>query len=113
MGSGEWLGLLAAIFAGSIASVITAWVARPKTRAEATAANSSASVGISGDARQWAQFHADRAERAEIKADIAEKRLDALERHFGLLVTYNQRLQAEVQRLGGHVPPLPEELRKL
>jgi hypothetical protein len=66
--------------AGSIVvAYITSRATRPKVNAEATAATTGGEVAISGDAREWAKTFAERADRAESKAQAAEERADAAE----------------------------------
>lgn len=55
-------------------SLITAYFARPKTKAEAENLQASTSVSVSGDARAWSQMFVERTQAAEVRSDKAEER---------------------------------------
>lgn len=110
MNSGQVLTLIAALFAGSIASVITGILARPKTRAEAGATAAVGEVAISGDAREWARQFAEQAAAANTRAQAAEDRCDAIEHRLDVAIAYIRQLQREVVAVGGHPPVPPPEL---
>lgn len=102
--------LLAAVFAGALTSLITGWLARPKTKADAGLAVATGEVAISGDAREWAREFAARAARAEEKATAAEQRVDGIENKLDIAIRHIRDQQREIERLGGHPLPVPPEL---
>lgn len=106
----EYLGLvLAAAVTGALATLVTGWLARPKTKADAQAVKVTADVAMSSEAREWAVLWMKKAEDAEHKAEEAEKRIDELERRVDRLVRLIRSQQREIQRLGGTVA-IPADL---
>lgn len=130
--STQILALILAIFGGAGASLITGWLTRPKTKADAGLAIATGEVAISGDAREWAREFASRAAAAEARAgaaetrasaaedradaadqryDAADQRCDEIERKFDLLVGYTRLLQRELGAVSDHpIQPPPPEL---
>lgn len=97
--------VLVAVLGGSLASLITAYATRPKTKAEAQNLNAAASVSVSADVREWSLMFVKRAEQAELRADAAEKRADAaeqkvddLETRFILAYGYMRSLREDMRR---------------
>lgn len=110
------ISLLGLVFS----SLVAAWLARPKTKAEADNLNAAASVSVSADAREWARDFAQRAERAEERAihaeqraETADERCDELE--AGLIECYHLvRQMRDHYRQHGETPPaLPVRLEAL
>ena len=113
-------GLLIAVFGGAASSLAAGYFARPKTKGEAAAANATADVTMSGDAREWANFWAQKAQEAESKnaaceekADAAEKRTEQVEKDRNDLVDYIRVLEAEMERTDTRLPPISVRLRNI
>jgi len=114
--------VLLAVVGGAGASIITGLFGMPQVRAGAKATEATGEVAISGDAREWAKTFADRAERAEARADKADERADAVEQELedckqrceavetrlDNWMAYARRLQVALERQNIAVPPPPE-----
>lgn len=118
--------IILAVIAATGASFATAIATRPKTRAEANAADLGAAVNVSADAREWvkkfeeradksdakAQAAQERADHAEDRADECERRMNAVERDFADLARYTL-IVLEHWGIDGPPPPMPASLMKL
>jgi folate-dependent phosphoribosylglycinamide formyltransferase PurN len=109
--------VLVAVLGGSLASLITAYATRPKTKAEAQNLNAAAGVSISADIREWSQMFVSRTEAAERRADQAEHRaneaeskVDDIEARLILVYGYVRSLREEMKRHALTPPPPPPEL---
>ena len=119
MTTDHFAALLIALFGGSIASIAAGFFSRPKTRAEATQADASASVSLSADAREWAQLWMKKAEDAEARARIeaakveeVEARLDRLERILSIALKHLKEHRNVIAQLDGELPDLPDDLKE-
>lgn len=118
MDSGNITAILVAVFAGALASLATGYFSRPKTKAEAKKENATADVTMSGDAREWAQFWAQKAQEAEKRADDADARAEAAEiisrrtvANMEMMVDYTLSLEHQVVKDGHILPPITEAVR--
>lgn len=100
--------LVVAALIGGVVSVVTTlltgYLGRPKTKADARAVNLTADVSVSADAREWALLWMKKAEDAEQRATHAEERMDELEERLETWVRYARALSREVERLRGLIP---------
>lgn len=119
--------ILVALVTSSAGTLIAAYFARPKTKAEARGVDIAADVAISADSREWAQLFVARADRAEERlavaetraehaeerAEHAEERVDELDAAMVKCYLYVKGLRSEVVRLGGHPEAPPADLEAL
>jgi folate-dependent phosphoribosylglycinamide formyltransferase PurN len=112
-------GILA-IFAGAGGSLVSGFLRRPKTRAEADNLETAGVVSMSAEAREWARDFAagarqaqERAEAAEVRAEKADNRVDELEASLIECYGYVRQLREQIRQLGNQPPPLPSRLEVL
>ena len=111
---------IVAILVAAGTSLVGAWFAKPKTRAEADNLNAAASVSMSAEAREWTRLFVDRANAAEAdaleakaKAEAAEERADEFEVALVEAYGYFRQLRQDVVALGGPDRQPPVRLEAL
>jgi hypothetical protein len=90
---------------GVTASLVAGWLARPKTKADASKASVEAKTTDSAEYRAWAQVFIDQTQRAEQKAAAAEARAAAAEDRCDGLEARIRSLETFIVQQGLQLPP--------
>lgn len=91
--------ILSALGAGAIASLITGYFSKPKTKAEADQAKVVSDVSLSADAREWAQLWMKRSEDAQAEATAAKTDADTAHAESRGLREQIQDLETQIEGL--------------